>query len=73
MTKRDKRTKWNECLTCGERVAPGDGMVVYPLPPEMRIKMPVTAALYTQGVKHKSCPFPPDTVVPLGDTIEDAD
>ena len=57
MVKRDK-LKWNECLVCGERVAPGEGRVVYPLPLEHRLRMPVTVGLYTNGVRHKTCDMP---------------
>ena len=67
-SKRKPNTDWMNCVTCGERVRPGEGTVVYPLPHEMRAKMPVSAALYTNGVRHKTCAAPQDA--PLEGTMD---
>ena len=58
MTKRETRATFNDCVVCGERVSPGEGTVVYPLPLEHRIRMPVSVSLYTNGVRHKTCDMP---------------
>ena len=58
--KRKRMTEWMDCVTCGKKVGPGEGIVVYPLPAHMRRMLSPMTQAWTTGIRHKTCPLPPE-------------